>query len=63
MAEQEVKDEEEKRDRQKTDNGLCHYIGFSFDGGLNPGASEFLLQIIGEIEINRSFEWHLLRRR
>ena len=63
LAEQKVKHEQEKRDRQKTDYGLRQHVGFSFDGWLNTRGSELLLQIIREIQIDSGFERDLLRGR
>src|SRR5207248_249975 len=63
LAEQKVEHEQKKSDRQKTDHGLGKHVGFSFDGWLNAGGSELLLQITRESQIDRGSKRNLLRRR
>jgi hypothetical protein len=48
LSEQEVKHQQEKGDRQKTDQGLGKHVRFSLDRGLHAGRGQFLLQIICE---------------
>jgi hypothetical protein len=52
LAKQEIKDQEEKRDRQETHHCLREHVGFCFDRGLHPGIGKFLLKIICEIQID-----------
>ena len=63
LAKQEIKHQQEKSDRQKTDHGLRKHVRFSLDGGLNTGCRELLLQIVCESQIDRGSKWHLLGRR
>src|SRR5947207_9677022 len=62
LAKQEIKHQQEKGDRQKTDHGLREHVRFGLDGGLNTGCRELLLQIVCESQIDRSSKWHLLGR-
>jgi hypothetical protein len=48
LPEQEIKHQQEKRDRQKTDHGLRKHVRFSLDCGLDTGCGQFLLQITCE---------------
>src|SRR5437763_15132451 len=63
LAKQEIKHQQEKSDRQKTDHSLRKHVRFSLDGGLNTGCRELLLQIVCESQIDRGSKRNLLRRR
>src|SRR4029078_10172438 len=63
LAEQEVKHQEEKGDRQKTDHGLGKHVRFSLDRGLDAGRSQFFLQITCETQIDGGPKRNLLGRR
>ena len=63
LAEQEIKHQQEKSNRQKTDHSLREHVRFGLDGGLNAGGSQFFLQIICETQIDRGSKGHLLGRR
>ena len=62
LPEQEIEDEQEQRDWQKTNHGLRDDVRFRLDRRLNPGGGKFLLKIVGETQINRRSKWNLLRR-
>src|SRR6478609_6368380 len=60
LAEQEIENEEKKRDGEKTKNGLGEQVRFGADGRLNAGSGKSLLQIGTEIQIDNRAKLHRL---
>ena len=62
LAEEEIENEQEERDRQEADDRLGEHVRLGANRDRHIGGSQFLLQIGGEIQIDGRPKRHLLRR-
>ena len=62
LPEKEIEDEQEERDRHEADDGLGEDVRLRPNRDRHAGCSQFLLQVGGEIQIDRGPKRNLLRR-
>ena len=63
LAEEEIEDHEEERDRQEADQRLGEEVRLHLDRRLDPRARETFLEVGVVVQVDRRAERHLLRRR
>ena len=61
LAEEEIENQQEERDRHESDHGLRENVRLGPNRRLHARIGEFLLQVGGEIQIDRGAKRHLLR--
>src|SRR6266404_5853686 len=58
LTEKKIEKREQEQNRAETQERLAEWVRFRTNGRLNSGGVEFVLQVAGEIKINRGAERH-----